>query len=73
MLRGAGILKMLEQKALPMTNNYDLDLPRTQATLEDVLPILIILLVSVLASVSCLLVEIIICRLKNLSVRKTLT
>jgi hypothetical protein len=65
MLRGAGILKMLEENALPITNNDDLDLPRTEATLEDVLPILIILLVSLLASVSCLLAEIIFCRLNN--------
>jgi hypothetical protein len=56
---------MLEENALPMTDNNDLELPRTQATLEDVLPILFILLVSLLASVSCLLAEIFFYRLNN--------
>jgi hypothetical protein len=65
MLRSAGILKMLEENALPMANNDDLELPRTQATMEDILPILIILLVSLLASVSCLLAEIVFYRLNN--------
>jgi hypothetical protein len=48
-----------------MTNNDDLELPRTQATLEDVLPILITLFMSLLASVSFLLAEIVFCRLNN--------
>jgi hypothetical protein len=69
MLRSAGILKMLEENALPMTNEDDLELPRTQATLEDILPILIILLVGLLASVLSLLAEIIFFRL-NSHIRK---
>jgi hypothetical protein len=65
-LRGSGILKMLQENVFPIKNNDDLELPRTQATLQDILPILMILLVSLLASVLCLLTEIAFFRLKNI-------
>jgi hypothetical protein len=63
-LRGSGILKMLQENVFPIKND-DPELPRTQATPQDILPILIILLVSLLASVLCLLTEIAFYRLKN--------
>jgi hypothetical protein len=65
MLRSAGILKMLQEDVFPINNDDGVELPRTQATLQDVLPILIILLVSLFASVLCLLTEIAFFQLKN--------
>jgi len=63
-LRSSGILKRLNENALPLTT-VDSEEPNTQATLEEILPILIILLTGLLASIFCLLAEIFAFRLRN--------
>jgi len=62
-LRSSGILKRLKANALPVTT--DSEEPHTQATLEEILPILIILMAGFLASIFCLLAEMFVFRLRN--------
>jgi ABC-type branched-subunit amino acid transport system permease subunit len=54
----------LNENALPLTT-VDSEEPNTQATLEEILPILVILLTGLLASIFCLLAEIFVFRLRN--------
>ena len=63
-LRSSGILKRLKDNALPVTTT-DFEEPNTQATIEEILPILIILLTGFLASIFCLLAEIFVFRFRN--------
>jgi hypothetical protein len=63
-LRSSGILKRLKDNALPVTT-MDSEEPNAQATLEEILPILIILVTAFLASTFCLLAEIFVFRLRN--------
>ncbi|KDR11384.1 glutamate receptor ionotropic, kainate 5-like [Zootermopsis nevadensis] len=63
-LRRSGILKKLKENLFPVPTN-NIETSNSQATLTDVLPILIILVFGFLASMFCLLVEICFLRLRN--------
>lgn len=63
-LRGSGILKRLQENMFSKLTS-DTEVRDPQATLEDVLPILMILFCGILASIFCLLAEICFFRLKN--------
>jgi hypothetical protein len=63
-LRSSGVLQKLQDNALPITTR-DSEESHTQATLGEILPILIILVTGFLASTICLLAEISIFRLRN--------
>jgi hypothetical protein len=63
-LRNSGILKRLNDNALPVPT-MDSKEPDAQATLEEILPILYILVTGFLASTLCLLAEMFVFRLRN--------
>lgn len=63
-LRSSGILKRIKDNALPATT-MDSEEPNAQATLEEIFPILFILVTGLLASAFCLLAEFFVFRLRN--------
>jgi hypothetical protein len=68
MLRSSGILNRIKYNDLRVTT--DPEEPDAQATLEEILPILIILVAGFLASFICLLAEIFVFRLRNYLIKQ---
>jgi hypothetical protein len=63
MIRGSGILKKLVTHASSVTSTAEV--ATTQASFEDILPMLAIVMIGVLASVACLLAEILVSRFRS--------